>query len=260
GDGLTALRALFVPCSPVDQDRLAQAVAPAGWCSRQELAGSVSEADVVANTDFCAARLDRRFFRYVEVDDGYQRAAGAWDTNDKFPHGHAWLTDQIHAKGFKAGLWLAPFAVAERSGVPAEHPEWLLRDASGPVVCDTRESWGGAIYALDGAHPKVQQWLFDLARRVVRAAGLRSFYQRSAWLDDPDCLVVRPPLSPAEAQAWASLVAVTGGLTFFSDNLPKLPPERLGLLQRTLPVAPVAGRPIDAAAVERDVEIGRAHV
>src|SRR5919108_79131 len=37
GDGLTALRALFVPSSPVDQDRLAQAVAPAGWCSRQEL-------------------------------------------------------------------------------------------------------------------------------------------------------------------------------------------------------------------------------
>src|SRR5438876_322915 len=239
-------------------------------------------------------------------------------------------------EGLKAGLWLARFAVAERSGVPAEHPDWLLRDATGPVVCDTRESWGGPIYALDGAHPKVQQWLFDLARRVVRdwgydyvridalrwatlgtghygglthaeayrgglgairdglgteafvvgsaaplqhavglvngmriapdvaaswgglqpaarAAGLRSFYQRSAWLDDPDCLVVRPPLTPAEAQVWASLVAVTGGLTLFSDNLPKLPPERLPVLQRTLPVAPVAGRPIDAAAVERDV-------
>src|SRR5439155_13818 len=151
GDGLTALRALFVPSSPVDQERLAQAVAPAGWCSRQELSGGVSEADVVANTEFCAASFDRRFFRYIELDDGYQRAAGAWDTNDKFPHGHAWLTDQIHAKGFKAGLWLAPFAVAERSGVPAEHPEWLLRDASGPVVCDTRESWGGPIYVLGGA-------------------------------------------------------------------------------------------------------------
>src|SRR5207237_881113 len=35
----------------------------------------------------------------------------------------------------------------------------------------TRESWGGQIYALDGAHPKVQQWLFDLARRVVRDWG-----------------------------------------------------------------------------------------
>jgi len=336
GDGLTALRTLFVPSSPVDQDRLAQAVAPAGWCSRQELGESVSEADVVANTELCAASFDRRFFRYIELDDGYQRAAGAWDTNDKFPRGHAWLTDQIHAKGFKAGLWLAPFAVAERSGIPAQYPDWLLRDASGPVLCDTRESWGGPVYALDGAHPKVQQWLFDLARRVVRdwgydylridalrwatlgtghygglthaeayrgglgairdglgtetfvvggaaplqhavglvngmriapdvaaswggvqpaarAAALRSFYQRSTWLNDPDCLVVRPPLTSGEAQVWASLVGVTGGLTLLSDNLPKLPPERLALLQRVLPVAPVAGRPIDAAAVERDV-------
>src|SRR5207237_3540189 len=95
GDGLTALRALFIPSSPVDQDRLAQAAAPAGWCSRQELAGGVNETDVVANTEFCAASFDRRFFRYIELDDGYQRAAGAWDTNDKFPHGHAWLTDQL---------------------------------------------------------------------------------------------------------------------------------------------------------------------
>jgi hypothetical protein len=336
GDGLAALRALFVPSSPVDQDRLARAVAPAGWCSRHELGDAVREADVVANTELCAASFDRRFFRYIELDDGYQRAAGVWDTNDKFPHGHAWLTDQIHAKGFKAGLWLAPFAVSDASAIPTAHPEWLLTDATGPVVCATRAAWGGTIYALDGAHPKVQQWLFDLARRVVRdwgydhlridalhwatrgtghygglthaeayraglgalrdglgteafltasaaplqhtvglvngmrigpdveaswgglqpaarTAGLRSFYQRSAWLSDPDCLVVRPPLRLGEAQAWASLVALSGGLTLFSDDLPKLAPERLAILPRTLPAAPVAGRPIDTAQVDRTV-------
>src|SRR2546421_3126642 len=336
GDGLTALRTLFVPSSPVDLDRLAQAVAPAGWCSRQELGESVSEADVVANTELCAASFDRRFFRYIELDDGYQRAAGAWDTNDKFPRGHAWLTDQIHAKGLKAGLWLAPFAVAERSGIPAQYPDWLLRDASGPVLCDTRESWGGPVYSLDGAHPQVQQWLFDLARRAVqtwgydylkidfllwatagdahfgglthaeayrkglgairdgmgteafllgcgaplqhavgyvngmrigtdvdaswggiqapaRAAGLRSFYHRAAWLNDPDCLLVRPPLSAAEAQVWTAIVAVCGGVTVLSDNLPKLPPDRLSLLQRAIPAAPVAGHPRGTATLEREV-------
>jgi hypothetical protein len=336
GDGLAALRALFVPSSPVDQDRLARAVAPAGWCSRHELGDAVSEAAVIANTELCATSFDRRFFRYIELDDGYQRSAGVWDTNDKFPHGHAWLTDQIHAKGFKAGLWLAPFAVSDASGIPTTHPEWLLTDATGPFVCATRAAWGGTIYALDGAHPKVQQWLFDLARRAVRdwgydhlridalrwatvgtghygglthaeayraglgalrdglgteafltasaaplqhsvglvngmrigpdveanwgglqpaarTAGLRSFYQRSAWLSDPDCLVVRPPLSLAAAEAWVSLVALSGGLTLLSDDLPKLAPERLALLPRTLPTAPVAGRPIDTAQVDRAV-------
>jgi alpha-galactosidase len=335
GDGLEALRALFVPSSPVDQERLAQAVAPTGWCMRSEWPGTVAEGDVIANLEFSAANFDRRFFRHIELDDGYQRAIGAWDTNDRFPHGHAWLTDQIHARGFKAGLWVAPFGVAEGSGIPATQPDWLLRDASGPVVCETREAWGGKIYALDGAHPKAQQWLFDLARRVVRewgydylridrlrwaivgtthygglthaeayraglgairdglgtealllasgaplqhavglvncmrigpdvdaswsgiqppvrAAGLRSFYHRSTWLNDPDCLVVRPPLSQAAAELWASIVALTGGLTLFADNLPKLPPDRLPLLQRTLPVAPVSGRAIDTSLAERD--------
>ncbi len=336
GDGLDALRAVFVPRSPLDQERLAGAVAPAGWCSRYAPAGPVTEADVIDNTEFCAATFDRRFFRYIQLDDGYQKAAGDWDTNDRFPRGHRWLTDQIHAKGFKAGLWLAPFAVSDGAAVAAAHPDWLLRDENGPLLRDTREAWGGKIYALDGAHPKAQQWLFDLARKVVRewgydylkidylawatggsghygglthaeayraglgairdgagteafllgcgaplqqaaglvngmrigpdvdaswagiqaparTAGLRGFYQRSAWLSDPDCLVVRPPLSAPEAQAWASLVAVSGGLTMFSDDLPKLPPERVPLLQRTLPVAPVAARPIGAMALERDL-------
>src|SRR3989441_8947438 len=335
GGGLGALRALFVPSSPVDQERLAQAVAPTGWCTRSEWPGTIAEGDVIANLEFSAATFDRRFFRHIELDDGYQQAIGAWDPNDRFPHGHAWLTDQIHARGFKAGLWVAPFGVAEGSGVPASQPDWLLRDASGPVVRETREAWGGKIYALDGAHPKAQQWLFDLARRVVRewgydylridrlrwatvgtahygglthaeayraglgairdglgtealllasgaplqhavglvncmrigpdvdaswsgiqppvrAAGLRSFYHRSTWLNDPDCLVVRPPLSQAAAEVWASIVAVTGGLTLFADNLPKLPPDRLPLLQRTLPVAPVAGVAIETGGPQHD--------
>src|SRR6266567_1861305 len=99
GDGLEALRALFVPSSPVDQERLAQAVAPTGWCTRSEWPGTVAEGDVIANLDFSAANFDRRFFRHIELDDGYQRAMGAWDANERFPHGHAWLTDQIHARG-----------------------------------------------------------------------------------------------------------------------------------------------------------------
>ena len=336
GDGLDALTALFVPSSPVDRERLGSETAPAGWCSWYELFGNVSEPDVVANLEFCAANFDRRFFRYIQLDDGYQKATGDWDTNAKFPHGHRWLTDQIHAKGFKAGLWVAPFAVTERSGIPAAHPDWLLRRADAPIVWDTREDWGGKVYSLDGAHPQVQQWLFDLARRAVqtwgydylkidfllwatagdahfgglthaeayrkglgairdgmgteafllgcgaplqhavgyvngmrigtdvdaswggiqapaRAAGLRSFYHRAAWLNDPDCLLVRPPLTAAEAQVWSAIVALCGGVTVFSDNLPKLPPDRLVLLQRSIPAAPVAGHPRGTATPEREV-------
>ena len=339
GDGLDALRALFAPTSVVDRERLAASVAPAGWCSGSELAAAVTEADVLANLEFCAARLDQRFCRYVELDDGYQRAVGDWEPNERFPHGHRWLTDQVHAKGLQAGLWLAPFAVAERSGVPTAHPEWILKgpDDTTPQLVETREDWGGGVYTLDGAHPGVRQWLFELARRAVRewgydylkldllarvenggshyggvthaeafrgglgalrdgagteaflvggdaplqhamglvnaarigpdvqaswsglqgparAAGLRSFYHRGAWLNDPGHLVVRPPLSPAEARLWTSILAVSGGVASLSDNLPALPADRIEILQRAIPVATGAGRPI--GAVSEGSELG----
>lgn len=331
GDGLDALRAVFAPSSPVDRERLAGAVAPAGWRSRLPGAEPLGEEAVLASVAFCAAHFERRFFRYVQVDDGYQRAAGDWEAGERFPAGHRALTERIHAAGFKAALWLAPLAVAEGSGVPAAHPEWLLHDAAGPVLCDTREDWGGRVYALDGAHPKVQQWLAELGRRVVRdwgydavaldhldwatrgsahfgglthaeayraalaalrdglgaeaivlaagaplqhavglvnamgigseavptwdavraaaqAAARRSFYHRAVWLNDPGGVPVAPSLSPGEAQAWASLVALTGGVTLVAGDLAALEPERLAALARLFPVAPVAGRPVAAMA------------
>ena len=342
GDGLAALNAAAAPPSSVDRERVAALVVPTGWCSWYELGANVTEADMVANIDFCAAHFDRRFFRYIQLDDGYQRAAGDWNTNPKFPHGHRWLTDRIHAAGFQSGLWVAPFAVAEQSDVAHANPAWLLKGPppeGAPVVMDTREPWGGRILALDGAHPGVQQWLYDLARNAVRewgydylkvdflawatagvthyggltraeayrsglaalreglgteafllgcgaplqhaaglvdgmrigedvdaswngiqeparAAALRSFYHRSVWLNDPDCLVVRPPLTLDEARVWASVVAMSGGMNIFSDNLPALPADRLPVLQKTIPVAAqttAAAHPIGTQSGEPEI-------
>jgi hypothetical protein len=88
GDGLEALRALFLPTSQVDQERLAATPAPTGWSSGRALHASFTEADVINHADFCAEHFDRRFLRLIELGEGYQRAAGDWDTNDRFSHGH----------------------------------------------------------------------------------------------------------------------------------------------------------------------------
>src|SRR3989449_71514 len=137
GDGLEALALLFAPASPVGRERLATAAVPTGWCSWYELSGGGTEADMIANLEFCATHFDRRFFGYVQLDDRYQRATGDWQANDKFPHGHRWLSRQNPARGFNAGLWVAPFAVPERSGVPAQHPDWLLKNAEGAIAWGT---------------------------------------------------------------------------------------------------------------------------
>lgn len=328
GDLLSPLGALFVP-GLADRARFATG-APAGWCSWYELGDAVTQDQVSANLEFCAVHLNSGALRYIQLDDGYQRAAGDWDANAKFPCGHRWLTDRIHASGFQAGLWIAPFAVTERSGIPAGHPDWLLAEHGRRLVPWHNESWGGSVYALDGAHPEVREWLRALARRAVqdwgydylkldflllatsggthfggathaeafraglealregagpdvfllgcgaplqhaigavngmrigrdvdaswnglwepaRATALRAFYQRGAWYNDPDCLVVRPPLGLEEARVWTSIVALSGGMTFLSDDLPRLPRDRLSLVQRAIPAAPVKAFAMDAA-------------
>ena len=60
---------------------------------------------------------------------------------------------------------------------------------------------------------------------------------------DPDVVCVRPPLTLDQARLWATLVGITGQLLMTSDDMPKLPPERVELLRRLYPVADI--RPMD---------------
>ena len=145
---------------------------PAGWASGHALGAAVSEAGLLDAVEAARRHADPESLRVILLDDGYQRSVGDWETNDRFPHGHRWLTDRIHEAGFQAGLWLAPFVVAERSGIQVAHPEWLLRTPRGDLrVVAEREDWGGRLYALDGGAPVVQDYLRELARHVVNAWG-----------------------------------------------------------------------------------------
>ena len=304
---------------------------PSGWSSRHAVTAGATEADLLSNLDAARRRFDTQAFRVFQLDDGFQRSAGDWDTNDRFPHGHRWLTDRIHGAGFQAGLWLAPFAVAERSGIPTAHPEWLLQTPDGePLVAALREGWGGRIYGLDAAQAEVQDFLRELARHAVsswgydylrldalhlgaagtrrgrpvnaaeayrsglralregagrafilgceaplqhavglvdamraspdveadfarfvpaaRASLLRAHLNGTAWVNDADAVLVGESLTEDEARTWASVVALSGGMALASENLDRLPDERLAILKRIMPVAPVRGRALDIAA------------
>lgn len=106
--------------------------------------------------------------RYIQIDDGYQRAAGDWETNNKFTHGHRWLTNQIHERGFLAGLWVAPFAVGEKSDLFKEHQDWLLKNPDGtPLKVSFAENWGGNVYVLDPTIPDVKRWLTKLFPKIT---------------------------------------------------------------------------------------------
>ncbi len=69
-----------------------------------------------------------------QIDDGFMTKVGDWTTlKESFPHGMKYLTDKIHAKGYNAGLWLAPFNCTIGSQVYKEHKDWLILQDGKPV-------------------------------------------------------------------------------------------------------------------------------
>lgn len=309
---------------------------PSGWCSWYYYYERIGEDSILQNVAAAARHLRKAGLQYIQIDDGFQVAAGDWNTNARFPHGHRWLVDRIHAKGFLAGLWVAPFAVAETSPVAKAHPDWLLRDERDSLkVFFTNDGWGGRIFSLDPSIPAVQMWLenlfytitakwgydyvkidflyfaaeggayrqpvssaqaYQMGLRAIRkgvgpdkfilgcgaplgssagfvdgmrigtdvyaawdgvtpgahAAAERFFYHNATWYNDPDCLLVREPLTLDQARAWAAAVALSGEMNLLSDKLADLPRERMDLLASTLPTYGVAADPVDLVTAPKE--------
>ncbi len=100
-----------------------------------------------------------------QIDDGYETFIGDWlDPNpEKFPKGMKYIADEIHKKGYKAGIWLAPFNCQKISRMAKEHPDWLIRHENGEPMVGCI-AWGGA-YTFDIYNENVREYLrhvFDI--------------------------------------------------------------------------------------------------
>ena len=79
---------------------------------------------------------------------------------------------------------------------------------------------------------------FPSAFNAVHNALTRSNLHQRWWINDPDCLLLRPAtkLTKTEVMTIASVIALTGGSLIISDHVPGLPQDRLELLKSLLPV------------------------
>lgn len=146
---------------------------PIGWCSWYYYFTDISEEKIQENLDVIANRqLD---WDYVQIDDGFQTAVGDWlSLNNRFPHGLKPIVDKIVEKGFKAGLWLAPFIARGNSILYKEHKDWFIKDDKGkPALAGWNPNWGigGNYYGLDTTHPEFQQYLRQFIRTAVKDWG-----------------------------------------------------------------------------------------
>lgn len=135
----------------------------AGYTSWYNRYNKISESELLSDLDGAAGVLRRGDL--FQIDDGWQAAVGDWLTvrEDRFPSGLKAFTDEIHLRGYKAGLWLAPFGAQESSELVKNHPDWLLKPGGKPWAAGV--NWG-PFYALDIDKPEVVAYLEKVFRTV----------------------------------------------------------------------------------------------
>ncbi|MDR7272445.1 alpha-galactosidase [Pelomonas saccharophila] len=106
-------------------------------------------------------------FKWAVLDDGWQVKTGDWTPDlAKFPQGEAdmkALVADIHARGMKARLWIAPLAVAPGSDELHDHTDLLLLDKDGAVQNVT---WWNSFY-LCPAYGKTQARLAATVKKII---------------------------------------------------------------------------------------------
>lgn len=139
---------------------------PTVWCSWYHYFTRVSQADVEENLhaiDELELAVD-----VVQIDDGYQAEIGDWLLlSDRFVSLADVVTD-IRRHGRRAGIWVAPFFLGERSATFAAHPDWAIAGA------DPGTGWDQQLHALDVTHPAAEAYLREVFGSL-RALGIDYF-------------------------------------------------------------------------------------
>ncbi|HEY0054703.1 MAG TPA: glycoside hydrolase family 36 protein, partial [Pedobacter sp.] len=119
-----------------------------------------------------------------QIDAGYHPHVGDWlEPSSRFPNGLSPSVKEIISNGYRAGIWIGPYMVGNRSKLYAEHPDWLLRRNDGkPITQMTfygeERLWGvmdEEIYVLDTSNPAVMDYLRSVFRQL-KQMGIR-FYK-----------------------------------------------------------------------------------
>ncbi len=102
-------------------------------------------------------------FHTIQIDKGYCIYGDWLEPNEKWPKGMEVAAREVFRRGYRAGIWIAPFVVHEESKVFRRHKNWLIQDLNGEPIVE-KQTEAGKLYALDGSHPDVKRYI----QRVFR--------------------------------------------------------------------------------------------
>ncbi|MBQ7600231.1 MAG: alpha-galactosidase [Clostridia bacterium] len=132
---------------------------PVGFCSWSRYYGNVNEEKILYNVRQMEKYIPE-FANLVQIDDGWQLSGtfcGDWQCNtEKFPRGMAFVSDEVHSRNMKFGIWMAPFLLTKTSAA--------FDRLKGMARLDHEYLKG--VYAFELDNPEYLDYLYNLFRRI----------------------------------------------------------------------------------------------
>jgi len=139
-----------------------------GWTSWYNYYTDISEEIILKNAKAFADRESP--IDIIQIDDGYQKHVGDWlNTKSAFPNGMGKVAKEIKNKGFKAGIWIAPFVCVSQSEIFKTRQHWLVKNSKGePLRAGYNSLWKSWFYVLDFYNPEVQKHLSSVFYTITQ--------------------------------------------------------------------------------------------
>ena len=145
-----------------------------GWVDWQYYRESKSEKEVLRSV-VAMQKLKKQGFPldYVIIDGGWCNHASEWLAPcKKFPSGMKKFSRTLRKKGFKLGLWLAPYITNVKTKVALKHPDWMVLDEKTGKPLYKAGSNVGPCYVLDYTVPEALAWLRKIVRSMIKDWGV----------------------------------------------------------------------------------------
>ena len=139
-----------------------------GWNSWDYYESSVTPEDIAENVAALKKLPCADFFRYIVIDDGWQKAWGDWRENEKFACGLSAVAENIRTSGFIPGIWIAPLCVDEDLPLVDLWNDRFCRTEDGTPFVSRNRAY------LDPTHPAVEAFILDNFRYLYQC-GYRLF-------------------------------------------------------------------------------------
>ncbi|MBE0653658.1 MAG: alpha-galactosidase, partial [Bacteroidales bacterium] len=153
------------------------------WCSWYYAYYYLTEKKLFDYLDGFETLEPRVPVKTIQIDVGYFPHVGDWlEPGCNFPNGIKESVKKIKDHNYRAGIWIAPYMVGNRSKLYREHPEWILRNKDGSIAhvnkfYDENRLWGAfdeEYYLLDTSNPAVMEYLRNVFR-TFREMGITFF-------------------------------------------------------------------------------------